>query len=111
MTGTPQKTYPRVWLIWDWALRRWADNVFDSEEHVDQWIETGDEKVQLVPLPEFERLIAMERCAAWHPQPTASGVWIEAVGGKPRRLVTVFTLDQPWPSSSKWFGPIPEVPQ
>ena len=50
-------------------------------------------------------------CPAWHPQPTSTGVWIEAVAGKSRRLVTVLTLDQPWPSSSKWFGPIPEVPQ
>ena len=50
------------------------------------------------------------RVPAWHHQPTCTGVWIEAVAGRPRRLVTVFTLDQPWPASSKWFGPIPEVP-
>ena len=48
---------------------------------------------------------------SWHREPTGPGLWIEAVGGKPRRLVTVLTLDQPWPSCSKWFGPIPEVPQ
>lgn len=49
--------------------------------------------------------------AVWHSQPTSTGLWIEAVANKSRRLVTVLTLDQPWPSSSMWFGPIPEVPQ
>ena len=53
---------------------------------------------------------AYSHVPAWHTQPTSIGVWIEAIAGRPRRLVTVLSLDQRWPSYSQWFGPIPEVP-
>lgn len=41
-------------------------------------------------------------------KPTAIGYWVEYIANKPRHIVLIRTLDQEFPSGSKWFQ-IPTV--
>lgn len=58
-----EQKYPRAWLIWDWIVRKWVDNVFDSEESARHWSSEGDRVCELIPLTDHESLVAAERAA------------------------------------------------